>query len=290
MIFSSPNKTFFIFSEINNNEQQILIFFYIILKRLPLIYSISVIICRITAVVRPLSTLIRPAVIVRPLAVVRPLVILLIAVIAPLTSVVISAVVCPLLCGSCRLGSTAVIVELIEHFLLLRIVLALYHRETVFIGHWLCRSLLSTGNCHRTVACSEAALLGAGLAMDAFTVSLANGLHEPEMHSGKAAGIAGILGYQVLHTQHFKHGGVHFLGKGSLHADDVLSVIAQGRRLLHTVRQGIFMEQEIRAGVYGDLQGFFLGIAVAAGGDQRERDPGKLLFGGYLKAVSVAGD
>lgn len=59
-------------------------------------------------------------------------------------------------------------------------------------------------------------LLGAGLAMDAFTVSLANGLHEPEMHSGKAAGIAGVfagfqaampmLGWVCVHTiaEHFR--------------------------------------------------------------------------------------
>ncbi|MBR6717477.1 MAG: manganese efflux pump [Oscillospiraceae bacterium] len=59
-------------------------------------------------------------------------------------------------------------------------------------------------------------LLGAGLAMDAFTVSLANGLHEPKMRSGKAAGIAGVfagfqaampmLGWVCVHTiaEHFR--------------------------------------------------------------------------------------
>ena len=59
-------------------------------------------------------------------------------------------------------------------------------------------------------------LLGAGLAMDAFTVSLANGLHEPKMRSGKVAGIAGVfagfqaampmLGWVCVHTiaEHFR--------------------------------------------------------------------------------------
>lgn len=37
-------------------------------------------------------------------------------------------------------------------------------------------------------------LLGVGLAMDAFSVSLANGLHEPKMKWGKLLGIAGVFG------------------------------------------------------------------------------------------------
>ncbi len=36
-------------------------------------------------------------------------------------------------------------------------------------------------------------LLGAGLAMDAFSVSLANGMNEPKMKSAKAAGVSGIF-------------------------------------------------------------------------------------------------
>ena len=36
-------------------------------------------------------------------------------------------------------------------------------------------------------------LLGVGLAMDAFSVSLANGLNEPKMKSGKMLGVAGIF-------------------------------------------------------------------------------------------------
>lgn len=42
-------------------------------------------------------------------------------------------------------------------------------------------------------------LLGVGLAMDAFSVSLANGLNEPEMKAPKMCGIAGIFAaFQIL--------------------------------------------------------------------------------------------
>lgn len=62
----------------------------------------------------------------------------------------------------------------------------------------------------------NSALLGVGLAMDAFSVSLANGLHEPKMKQGKMIGIAGvfglfqgvmpIIGWICVHTilEHFK--------------------------------------------------------------------------------------
>ena len=38
-------------------------------------------------------------------------------------------------------------------------------------------------------------LLGVGLAMDAFSVSLANGLNEPAMHKKKMCVIAGTFGF-----------------------------------------------------------------------------------------------
>ena len=39
----------------------------------------------------------------------------------------------------------------------------------------------------------EAAMLGVGLAMDAFSVSLANGLNEPGMRPAKMIGVAGVF-------------------------------------------------------------------------------------------------
>ena len=59
-------------------------------------------------------------------------------------------------------------------------------------------------------------LLGAGLAMDAFSVSLANGLGDPEMKKGRMCGIAGVfaiyqfampmIGWICVHTivQYFR--------------------------------------------------------------------------------------
>ncbi len=56
----------------------------------------------------------------------------------------------------------------------------------------------------------QSAMLGVGLAMDAFSVSLANGLREPRMGRGRMAGIAGVyalfqylmplLGWVCVHT------------------------------------------------------------------------------------------
>lgn len=45
----------------------------------------------------------------------------------------------------------------------------------------------------------NSALLGVGLAMDAFSVSMANGLNEPEMKKGKMCMVAGVFaGFQFL--------------------------------------------------------------------------------------------
>ena len=41
----------------------------------------------------------------------------------------------------------------------------------------------------------NSALLGVGLAMDAFSVSLANGLNEPHMKKSKSCGIAGVFAF-----------------------------------------------------------------------------------------------
>ena len=45
----------------------------------------------------------------------------------------------------------------------------------------------------------NSAALGVGLAMDAFSVSLANGLQEPKMRPGRMCGIAGTFAiFQIL--------------------------------------------------------------------------------------------
>ena len=46
---------------------------------------------------------------------------------------------------------------------------------------------------------ANSVLLGVGLAMDAFSVSLANGLHEPKMKTGRMCAMAGVFGaFQYL--------------------------------------------------------------------------------------------
>lgn len=67
-------------------------------------------------------------------------------------------------------------------------------------------------------------LLGVGLAMDAFSVSLANGLNEPAMKRSKMCGVAGVFaffqalmpmtGWICVHTvvQYFKAFEKLFLG------------------------------------------------------------------------------
>lgn len=40
---------------------------------------------------------------------------------------------------------------------------------------------------------AQSAMLGSGLAMDAFSVSLADGLREPDMKKGKACLVAGVF-------------------------------------------------------------------------------------------------
>ena len=68
----------------------------------------------------------------------------------------------------------------------------------------------------RIVFILNSILLGVGLAMDAFSVSLANGLNDPKMGKGKMTGIAGVfagfqaamplMGWVCVHTvvQYFK--------------------------------------------------------------------------------------
>ena len=46
-------------------------------------------------------------------------------------------------------------------------------------------------------------LIGVGLAMDAFSVSLANGLNEPKMPTQKMCGVAGVFSFfQYLMPHH----------------------------------------------------------------------------------------
>ena len=48
-------------------------------------------------------------------------------------------------------------------------------------------------------------MLGVGLAMDAFSVSLANGLNEPTMKRRKLMGIAGVFAYRAGGARTVRH-------------------------------------------------------------------------------------
>ena len=49
-------------------------------------------------------------------------------------------------------------------------------------------------------------LLGVGLAMDAFSVSLANGLNEPKMKKNKMCGVAGVFaGFKLWKSTSWKN-------------------------------------------------------------------------------------
>ena len=89
-------------------------------------------------------------------------------------------------------------------------------------------------------------LLGVGLAMDAFSVSMANGLRQPEMSRGRMAGIAGIFagfqaamplaGWVCVHTvleafQAFEGSPLDRIGAAGTSAEDAAGGAARrGRR------------------------------------------------------------
>ncbi|MBR3538568.1 MAG: hypothetical protein IKN79_05790 [Eubacterium sp.] len=72
----------------------------------------------------------------------------------------------------------------------------------------------------------NSSLLGVGLAMDAFSVSIVNGFHEPEMSAGKKNKIAGVFGLLLfiggkmliegIRILRGKEGKEERLGKGTL--------------------------------------------------------------------------
>lgn len=68
--------------------------------------------------------------------------------------------------------------------------------------------MIVTGRCHHGYSFGAEAfmdwnvlflvnsvMLGIGLAMDAFAVSMANGLHEPKMRLAKMSGVAGVFAF-----------------------------------------------------------------------------------------------
>lgn len=113
----------------------------------------------------------------------------------------------------------------------------------------------------------NSALLGVGLAMDAFSVSLANGLNEPKMKKGKMCGIATIfaffqalmpmIGWICVHTivQYFQ-AFEQFIPWIAL----VLLVFIGGKMLLDGIKN---KEEETEAGGIGITALLVQGVATS---------------------------
>ena len=110
-------------------------------------------------------------------------------------------------------------------------------------------------------------LLGAGLAMDAFSVSLANGLNEPGMRRKKMLGIAGVfavfqgvmplIGWVCVHTvvQYFRS-----FEKWVPWIALILLLIIGGKMLIEGIRSG---EAEEEAEKLGAAALFVQGVATS---------------------------
>ena len=110
-------------------------------------------------------------------------------------------------------------------------------------------------------------LLGVGLAMDAFSVSLANGLNEPNMKAGRMCGVAGVyaafqaampmIGWVCVHTiiQYFR-AFEKFIPWIAL----ILLLYIGGKMLIEGLKHETDVEEEVRLG-FGALM--IQGIATS---------------------------
>lgn len=137
-------------------------------------------------------------------------------------------------------------------------------------------------------------LLGVGLAMDAFSVSLANGLREPQMRAHKVCGIAGVfaafqaamplIGWVCVHTmvQYFRafEAGVPFIALALL-------LFIGGKMLFDGIRGGDVEENTVKVGFGGLLiQGVATSIdALSVGFTIAEYDVWHALCAAFLIAA-----
>ena len=114
-------------------------------------------------------------------------------------------------------------------------------------------------------------LLGAGLAMDAFSVSLANGLNEPGMKTGRMCGVAGVyavfqavmpmIGWGCVHTilQYFRA-----FEKCIPWIALILLLHIGGKMLIEGLKHETDMEEEFRLGL-GALNVSYTHLAALIG-------------------------
>ena len=112
--------------------------------------------------------------------------------------------------------------------------------------------------------------LGVGLSMDAFSVSLANGLHEPEMKRKKIAGIAGVfaffqalmpvIGWICVHTviQYFQ-AFEKFIPWIAL----ILLLFIGGKMLIEGIREKDGETEAVKVGIGTSIDALSVGFTIA---------------------------
>ena len=123
----------------------------------------------------------------------------------------------------------------------------------------------------------NSALLGVGLAMDAFSVSLANGLNEPLMRKRKMAGIAGVfaffqaampmLGWVCVHTvvNYFRafEKAIPFIALGLL-ALIGIKMIIEGVRKKEEAAPALGLGALLMQGVATSIDALSVGFTIAS--------------------------
>ena len=117
----------------------------------------------------------------------------------------------------------------------------------------------------------NSALLGVGLAMDAFSVSCANGLNEPNLKPGRAAAIAGIYGgFQFA---------MPLIGWAFVHT--IATYLKSSQRIIHIIAFALLL--------YIGIKMIITGIAGGGSGDAEEAKAGlgALLIEGVVTSIDA---
>lgn len=109
-------------------------------------------------------------------------------------------------------------------------------------------------------------LLGFGLAMDAFSVSLANGLNEPKMKKSKTFQIAGIFGLFQFLMSFIGYLTVSYISKSFMAVERHINIIAFNLLLIIGIKmiyEGIFKKDNEKVVKIGFLALMVQGIATS---------------------------
>lgn len=109
-------------------------------------------------------------------------------------------------------------------------------------------------------------LLGFGLAMDAFSVSLANGLNEPKMKKSKTFQIAGVFGLFQFIMSFIGYLTVSYISKSFMAVERHINIIAFNLLLIIGIKmiyEGIFKKDNEKVVKIGFLALMVQGIATS---------------------------